>query len=80
MNEQAFELLLDNLSAIKADISELRISLDKQNDKYHKLRNKVVGISVILPFLVSATMKKIDTPPKAVQEAVEKIIKEKKPD
>lgn len=69
---------MDNFAEIKSDIQGLRAELNTQNERYHKLRNKVVGMSVIMPFLVSATFKKIDTPPKAIQETVQDIIKSSK--
>lgn len=76
MNNQAFELLLENLASIKSDISDLKQEINRQNTIVQKIRNKVIATSVIIPFLVSATYKKVDTPPKAIQEAAEKVLKE----
>lgn len=82
MNKQAFELLMKKLDNIDAHITELRDEVGIVSDKYNKLRIKVLGISAVVPFLVTGMTGKIDTPPKAVfEKAAEKIIKKdpKKP-
>lgn len=80
MEDQAFKLLIGTLKDIKSDIDDLRTEVRDHNRIITKMKAKVIAIATIIPFLVSMTYKKVDTPPKAIPEKVEQVLKELKAD